>query len=287
MTGPRHSLQVPMPPHEVVEVPGLHRRPEQALPRWLVVAIVVLGILAVSGGVYATLGAGAVEDQKAAAVDQAANLGRQVTAACAQGKVVQDDQGRDLCRLAAQVQADPVPDPPVQSARGPGPTVEQIRSAVEQYMAANPPPRGEAGRPPNPDEVAAAVAQYMSANPPEPGRPPTAAEIADAVATYFATNPPPEGPRGPQGATGEPGPGPTAEEIRAAVDAHLAENPPAAGPAGPTCAEGTDLEVVQFADGRFGLGCVLTEQPGPDPTDEVPPPTTTEPPDDVESEPGP
>src|SRR5688500_11608239 len=168
MTGPhRHSRRVRMPPHDVVAIPGLHRKDERPLPRWLVAAIVVLGLLAVTGGVYATLGAGDVEEQRDinatqrdAAADLAVNLGRQVTAACAQGKVVQDDQGRDLCTTAAQVQADPIPGPPVQGERGPGPTVEQIRDAVERYLAANPPPRGT---PPTADQVAAAVAQYLTA----------------------------------------------------------------------------------------------------------------------------
>jgi hypothetical protein len=299
----RHRLdqQAQMPAHDAVEIPGLHRKDERGLPSWLVVLIVILGLLAVAGGVYATLGAGDVEDQRDinatqrdAAADLAANLGRQVTEACAQGKVVQDDQGRDLCATAAQVQADPIPGAAVQGERGPGPTVEQIRAAVAEYMAANPPPPGEAGRPPTAAEVAAAVAQYLTANPPQPGRPPTASEVADAAATYFATNPPPQGDRGPRGQTGEPGRPPTAEEIRAAVDEYLAENPPPrgeTGPAGPTCVEGTVLQTVQFADGRFGLGCVLTDQPDPDPTTEptaeTPPTTTTEPPDDVESEPGP
>jgi hypothetical protein len=305
----RHRLdqQMPMPAHDAVEVPGLHRRDERGLPRWLVVMIVVLGILAVSGGVYATLGAGDAEDQRDvnatqrdAAADLAVNLGRQVTEACAQGKVVQDDQGRDLCATAAQVQADPIPGAAVQGERGPGPTIEQIRTAVVEYMAANPPPPGEAGRPPTADEVAAAVAQYLTANPPQPGRPPTASEIADAAATYFATNPPPQGERGERGLggqDGEPGRPPTAEEIRAAVDAHLAQNPPPQGepgpegPAGPTCQPGTSLDTVQFADERFGLACVFDDQPDPDPdpttTAQPPPPTTTEPPDVDESEPGP
>jgi hypothetical protein len=158
-------------------------------------------------------------------------------------------------------------------------------------MAENPPPAGEPGRPPNAAEVAAAVAQHLTANPPAPGRPPTAEEIANAVATYFATNPPPPGPPGEDGEDGrdgEPGRGPTAEEIQAAVDAYLEENPPPPGeegpqgPAGPTCADGTSLQTVQFADGQFGLGCVLDEQPV-----EQQPTTTPEPTDDVEGEPPP
>jgi hypothetical protein len=277
-----------MPPHDVVEIPGLHRRDERPLPRWLFLVICVVAALAVVAGGFLTLRTGEVEDQaeqlpavsaeRDAAIDSAQNLGRDVVAACARGDVVPTPDGQDLCARAAAVQSDPVPGAAVQGERGPGPSIEQIRTAVADYCAA----RGQcAGRPPTADEVAAAVAQYMTANPPDPGRPPTAAEIADAVATYFATNPPPEGPRGPRGAvgaTGERGPGPTAEEIQAAVSAYLAENPPPRGEPGPTCVEDTHLETVQFADGRFGLACVLDEQPGPgpDPTDE-PGPTSAAP----------
>lgn len=286
MTGPRHSLQVPMPPRDVVEIPGLHRKDQRPVPRWLVVAICALGVLAVVVGLVLTFRTGEVEDQaeqlpvvagqRDTAVEQVRDLGREVVAACAQGKVVQDPQGRDLCQRAADVQATPAPDPVrVQGDRGPGPTPEQIEAAVVSYCAA----RAEcAGRAPTTAEVAAAVAEHLTANPPDPGRPPTAAEIAEQVAIWFANNPVRDGRDGADGRDGDRGPGPTAEEIQAAVDAHLAANPPPRGPAGPTCVEDTHLETVQFADGRFGLACVLDEQPGPgpDPTDE-PGPTSAAP----------
>lgn len=283
-----------MPPHDVVEIPGLHRKDEHRIPRWLFITLSALGVLAVLAfGVVLTAQTGQVEDQRDAAVQQVQDLGRDVVDACARGVVVQTPEGRDLCTFASQVQATPVPPTVVQGDRGPGPTAGQIRDAVAAYMTAHPPPRGEAGRPPTPDEVAAALAQYMAAHPPEPGRPPTAAEIANAVATYFATNPPP---RGERGATGERGPGPTADEIQTAVASYLAQHPPPQGepgPAGPSCRSGSSLDTVQFADGRFGLACVFDDQPDPDPepdpdpTTEPEPTTTTEPPDDVESEPGP
>lgn len=267
-----------MPPPDLG---GAHRPPERGLPWWGFVLIVLLGAAAVATGLYVTFSAGEVEDkaealpvaeaQRDAAANQAIDLGQQVVAACARGDVVQSLVGQDLCRLGAQVQSEPVPgtpglpgEPGAQGAPGPPPTAEQIRSAVDAYMARNPPPPGQAGRPPTAAEVAAAVSQYLTANPPAPGRPPTASEVENAAATYFATNPVrdgQDGEPGEDGAQGEPGRPPTAEEIRAAVAAELAENPPPAGEPGPTCVDGTSLQTVQFADGRFGLACVLDEQP--------------------------
>lgn len=274
MTAP-HSLQVPMPPRELLE--GAHRRDDQPIARWPVAAVALLGVVAVVLGVFATSGAGDVEDQRDAAAEQAQTLGQLVVTACARGEVVQSPDGRNLCQRAAEVRAEPVPGiPGLPGEPGRPPTPEEIRGAVDAYMAQNPPAAGEPGRAPTAEEVAAAVAQYLTANPPSPGRPPTAAEIAGAVATYFATNPPPRGDRGPRGDTGEAGRPPSAAEIQAAVDAYLAANPPPAGPrgpAGPTCVEGTHLETVQFDDDQFGLACVLDAQPSPDPdptTDPMP-----------------
>jgi hypothetical protein len=281
-----------MPPHEATEIPGKHRDIERAVPRWVVVVIAAVGVLSVVAGVLLTQQTGEVEDraetlpaveqQRDAAATQAQELGRQVIAACARGDVVQSPDGQNLCNTAAQVQADPIPGAPIPGEPGRPPTAEEIRAVVAQYMADNPPVRGDPGRPPTADEVAAAVAQHLTANPPQPGRPPTAGEIANAVATYFATNPPPQGPRGPRG--GE-GPGPTAEEIQAAVNAWLEANPPPQGPrgekgdSGPPCPDGSSLQTVQFENEVFGLGCVLDEQPGVDPTVEPQPTTTSMSPD--------
>lgn len=267
-----------MPPPELEPIAGAHRKDERRQSRWVLVLVVLLGAAAVAAGVFVTRGAGQVEEQvetrtseRDAAAEQASSLAERVVAACAAGGQPAEQLNRvGACQQAAQVRAEPIPGIP--GPPGPGPSPEQIRAAVDAYLLEHPPP---AGRPPTEDEVAAAVAQYLTANPPAPGRPPTAAEIADAVATYFATNPPPEG---------EPGRPPTAEEIRDAVDAYLAEHPPPEGPrgpAGPTCVDGTSLQTVQFADGRFGLGCVLDDQPTvqPDPT---PTPTPDPEPDEGE-----
>lgn len=281
MTAP-HSLQASMPPPDLDG--GLHRKEDGPAARWPVVAVALLGVLAVVIGLFTTFGAGDVEDQRDAAVQEKIDLGREVVAACARGEVVQSPTGQDLCRRGIEVQSAPVPAAVQgqQGERGPGPTLEQIEAAVAAYCAAH---AGCAGRPPTTAEVAAAVADYLIAHPPQPGRPPTAAEIAEQVTIYFANNPPPQGEpgdRGPRGQTGERGPPPSQAEIQAAVDAHLAANPPPMGPrgpAGPTCQDDTHLEQVQFESGQLGLACVFDDQPepDPDPTTEPTAAPTTEP----------
>jgi len=269
MTG-HHSLRVPMPPHESILSDGMHRRDDKPAARWPVAAVALLGIVAVVIGIFATSGAGQVEDQRDTAVEQVRDLGRDVAAACARGEVIQSPDGRNLCARAAEAQSDPIPGA-VQGEPGRPPTLEEIEAAVAAYLARNPPP---AGRPPTTEEVAAAVAEYLTANPPEPGRPPTAEEISNAVTAYFAANPVRDGEDGQDGRDGvdgkdgEPGRPPTQEEIDAAVAAYLAENPP---PPGPTCPPGSTLRPVLFASGERGLGCVTEETP---PTTEAPPPTT-------------
>jgi hypothetical protein len=274
-----------MPPHESILSDGMHRRDDGPAARWPVAAVALLGVAAVVIGIFATSGAGEVEQQRDSAAQQAQDLGSQVIAACARGDVVQSVDGRDLCQRAAQVSSEPVPgvvgipgEPGAQGVPGRPPTPEEIQSAVTVYCAEH---ADCAGRAPTTAEVAAAVAEYLIANPPQPGRAPTAAEIAAAVSTYFANNPPPEGPRGATGARGETGaPGPTGapgrpptdEEIAAAVDAWLADNPV------PTCPSGSTLSPVEFADDQTGWGCVTgSTAPDPDPTTEPttePPPTT-------------
>jgi hypothetical protein len=257
-----------MPPHKSILADGLHRRDDTPTPRWPIVAVGLLAVIAAIIWGFAVSGAGDVEDQRDTAVEQVQNLGRDVAAACARGDVVQSPDGRDLCARAAQVQADPVPGAAVQGERGPGPTPREISDAVAAYLVAHPPP---AGRPPTTAEVTAAVAEYLTAHPVEPGRPPTAAEISDAVAAYFAAHPVHDGKDGrdgKDGATGERGPGPTDEQIKSAVQAWLAEHPP---PPGPTCPPGSTLQPVVFAGGERGLGCVTEQAP---PTTQPPPPTT-------------
>ena len=196
---------------------------------------------------------GVVEQQRDATAAQAQNLAAQIQAACASGELT-----GVVCAQAERVAAEPVPPVPGPvgpigplGPQGPAPTPEQIRSAVDAYLAANPPPPGRA---PTASDVAAAVTNYLTANPPAPGRAPTAGEIAAAVELYFDTNPPPAGPQG------EPGRPPTAEEIRAAVDAYLAEHPPPAGPSGPVGdpgppgAQGVGVEDVRL---EAAGGCEL------------------------------
>jgi len=272
MTGPRHSLRVPMSPHERPVIDGLHREEDQLpVSRWWMALVALLGVAAVVAGALLTSQTAQVEDQaeqlpivaeqRDAAVEEVRDLGRDVLQACAAGDVVQSPDGRDLCARASAVQADPVPGEAIQGERGPGPTLEQIEAAVAAYCAAR---NSCVGRSATPQEVAAAVDEWLTANPPRDGRTPTAAELAELVALYFAANPPPRGEDGRDGADGRPGkdgergPGPTPEEIQAAVDAHLAENPP---PPGPACPPGSSLQAVTFASGETGLGCVTGAAP--------------------------
>jgi hypothetical protein len=190
--------------------------------------ILTRGAVATEGEKVALQGTvGAVEVQRDAAVGQSVDLAIQVQNACTTGGI---EPGDRLCVRAAEVRAQPIPGPIGE--RGPGPTPEQLRVAVADYLAANPPAPGPA---PSADDVAAAVSAYLTANPPTPGRAPTAEEIAAAVTTWFASNPVRDGQDGRNGVDGvdggqgERGPGPTQDEIRAAVEAELAENPPAPG----------------------------------------------------------
>jgi hypothetical protein len=268
-----------MPPHDGVEIPGLHRKDERGLPTWLVVAIVILGLLAVTGGVYATLGAGDAEEQRDinavqrdAAADQAQGLAERVVAACATGgEAAEQLQQVGVCREAEQVRADPVPGP-----------------------------AGPAGDPGDPGD---------------PGAPgPEGPQGAAGTPGSDSTVPGPQGPQGESGAAGPPGrdgvdgvngrdgaPG-------AAGPAGPAGEPGLAGPAGPAGEPGPQgepglagtppaayrmtLEGVEYLCTREGgsdssptYSCSSDSEP--EPTAETPPTTTTEPPDDVESELGP
>jgi hypothetical protein len=186
---------------------------------------------------------GAVEVQRDAAVGQSVDLAIQVQNACTTGGL---EPGDRLCVRAAEVRAQPIPGE--RGPAGPGPTPEQLRVAVADYLAANPPAPGPA---PSADDVAAAVSSYLTAHPPTPGRAPTAEEIAAAVTTWFASNPVRDGEDGQDGRNGEDGgqgvqgPGPSQAEIRAAVEAELAENPPPAGKDGEPGEDGQDASPAQ------------------------------------------
>ena len=132
----------------------------------------------------------------------------------------------EVCRLAVVVQSQG--EPGKRGERGPGPTDEQIGSAVEQYFREHPLPEGKS---PTIAQIAQVVGDYLRANPPEPGRPPTPEEVATATATYLAANI--ELFRGEPGKTGEKGPPPSAEDVRAAVTAYCSEDSRCRGPQGP------------------------------------------------------
>jgi hypothetical protein len=254
--------------HATQRKPAVGSRVEdKTTPRWVPWLLVVATFATVVLGVLLTRGAmttedekvalqgtvGAVEVQRDAAVGQSVDLAIQVQNACATGGL---EPGDRLCVRAAEVRAQPIPGE--RGPAGPGPTPEQLRVAVADYLAANPPAPGPA---PSADDVAAAVSAYLTAHPPTPGRAPTAEEIAAAVTTWFASNPVRDGQdgtdgrNGVDGGQGERGPGPTQDEIRAAVEAELAENPPPAGPPG---ADGEDGSPAQSYTTTYDDGSTQT-----------------------------
>lgn len=248
-----HQLR---PRHATPRTPavGSRRVEDRTTPRWVPWLLVVVTLATAGLGVVLTRGAvvtegekvalqgtvGAVEVQRDAAVGQSVDLASEVQKACTSGQLEPTDR---LCTRAAEVRAQPIPGE--RGPAGPGPTPEQLRVAVADYLIAHPPAPGPA---PSAADIAAAVASYLTANPPTPGRAPTAEEIAAAVATWFASNPVRDGQDGQDGrdgGQGERGPGPTQSEIRAAVEAELAEHPPAAGTPGKDGADGKDGSPVQ------------------------------------------
>ena len=254
-----HQLR---PRHATQRKPAVasRRAEDKTTPRWLPWLLVAATLAATGFGLLLTRGAattedekvalqttvGAVEVQRDAAVGQSVDLAIQVQQACATGGL---EPGDRLCARAAEVRAQPIPGE--RGPAGPGPTPEQLRVAVADYLAANPPAPGPA---PSAADVAAAVASYLTAHPPTPGRAPTAEEIAAAVATWFASNPVRDGQDGKDGRDGQDGgqgPGPTQAEIRAAVEAELAEHPPPAGPPGADGEDGSPAQsyTTTYSDG--------------------------------------
>lgn len=110
--------------------------------------------------------------------------------------------------------------------RGPGPTVEQVRTAVAAYLAAYPP---EPGRPPTDAQVAAVVASYCAAR--GDCRGPVGPPGDDGASIV--------GPAGPAGPTGPPGPAATDAQVAAAVAAYCASGA-CTGPPGPPGPPGVD-----------------------------------------------
>ena len=90
-------------------------------------------------------------------------------------------------------------------------------------------PQGSQGPGPSDEQVATAVAAYLSQHP-IAGQPPTDAQIAAVVAVYMAQHPAPAGSPGPTGAAG---PGPSDAQIAAAV-AVWESGHPTTGPSGPS-----------------------------------------------------
>lgn len=248
MTGPPHNgLALVLPP-EAVPFNGAHRKEDERPPsRWWIAIIALVGLLAVTAGVWLTQGAGKVEDQLGSTAAQAQDLGRLVTDACSAGQVVQGAQGQNLCQRAAQVQSTPVPDVQgPQGERGPA-GASVVGPKGDPGPAGGPGPAGPTGAPGKDSTVAGPTGPAGATGP----------AGTDGVDGRNGTDGKDgrDGPAGKDGAKGDKG------------------DPGANGRDGTTtCPDGSALEPVTFASGQDGLGCVTSAG---DPT---PPTTTTEPP---------
>jgi hypothetical protein len=215
----------------------LDRIPIRTLATLAIVVLAVVGVAVLylgTKGQSAQDEAGTAQTQLDDANDQVAT-GKQLAGKnlemCQNPEVVAvlQQQGLDeeVCELAIIVQTQGKAVPGETGERGPGPTMQQIREAVDDYFRTHPLPEGKA---PTIEQLTTVVAGYLRANPPEPGRPPTAEEIATATASYIAANIEDFKVQGEQGEKGDP---PTAEEVRAAVAAYCAEDSRCRGDQGP------------------------------------------------------
>lgn len=85
---------------------------------------------------------------------------------------------------------------------GPGPSDQQVQTAVDAYLTLHP-PQGNVPA----ETIDTAVTAYLAVHPPAPGPPPSDAQVASAVASYMLVHPAPSGPPGPQGSPGADGVG--------------------------------------------------------------------------------
>jgi hypothetical protein len=207
------------------------------IPLWILFSIGVAILLVLGVGVF-TLGAKGqtVQEDKTATegelqtekskVETGVQLAGANLEACKDPTVIQAlrSGGYDqLCELAVIVQTQGKQGNP--GDRGPGPTQDQIDTAVQAYFATHPLPEGKG---PTIAQVTTVVGEYLRANPPEPGRPPTPEEIALATANYIADHI-----NDFQGPRGETGPPPSAEDIRVAVSDYCAQENRCRGAQGP------------------------------------------------------
>lgn len=201
MTGlhevPTEAFQSPLPP------PGRAKNVVRRIPAWVllavgalvVAALIPLSILLTSHANASQTNADSANSGLAAVKSQAAPLAGQVQAVCGQGGAAAAQlTSAGACAQADKVQQVVISGPPGASGPpGPGPSQQQIDSAVNAYLAVHPPAPGQNA---TTGEVAAAVAAYLAQNPPAPGRPPTTGEVATAVSNYCAANGGCQGPAG-------------------------------------------------------------------------------------------
>lgn len=301
MTGPRHSLQVPMRPPELTSIEGVHRKDDTPQSRWLLVAVVLIGLAAVVAGVFATRGAGQVEDQRDAATEQRIDLGRLVVAACARGDVIQNADGQNLCQRAAQVQTEPIPGvqgrpgDPGRDGRGVSDmTVNSAGRLVVTYTDGST------------EDVGPVIGAAGADGAPGRGIADVGITTGRLIITFsdgttqdlgpVVGNDGRDGADGQDGAEGAPGRGiADVDQVEGRLVITYTDGtsqdagPLPAGPQGDPgpmgeCPAGTELEPVVFVGGETGWGCVdQTSDPDPPATD---PPTTTSPPETTAGEGG-
>jgi hypothetical protein len=161
------------------------------------------------------------------------------------------DRARDVSALSKQVEnlgGTPVVEPSQgaqgeQGIQGPGPTDEQVRTAVGLYFLANPP---QSGRPPTDAEVTAAVVAFCGVNNCRGDR-------------GFDGN---DGINGTNGTNGADGPGPTDQQVADAVTVFCTANNNCVGPKGDKGDRGPAVESFTFTFLGVPYTCTDPEMDG-------------------------
>jgi hypothetical protein len=177
---------------EVRRVEGKHRRRD-----WFER---VLGLVAAAALVSLVLVVWAAQDGERHAVQESQTLAQKVSAACSAG----GDAERELERIGACKRADALQDDAQAPPEPLGPTNDQVRSAVNEWLRDNPPADG---RTPTAAEVTAVVEQLCG---PMSCRGADGKNGADGSNGADGTSPPPQSP--------------TDDQVRAAVDSWFAEH---------------------------------------------------------------
>jgi len=161
---------------------GLHRLHHVARQlgplRWLLLTIMLIAVASLALGIYSFVKIHQQADLEKARANEAVATAEEL---CEQVRAL----GRECVKDPEALRGETGP----AGERGPPPSDEAIRRAVEAYFLEHPPAAGPA---PTPVEIATAVITYLTENPPAagpPGPPPSDEQIAQAVASWFVTHP--------------------------------------------------------------------------------------------------